>query len=289
MLQVSKSPSVTEDYEPAASPASSPVESLELVFGTLRRHLILILASSILTTLLALAYLAVTPASFTAVATLLIDRGKVQPFGQQQQVYVDSPIDSAQIESQIQILTSDKIALSVIDQLNLTQKLDSSSTRNPLTSEQMLMVFQKSLKVSRVGMSFVIEVRYVSTSAKLSAAVANAVVEAYINNEIETRNGTAEKATIWLQDRIRELAEQSTAADRAVAEFKAKNNIVQANNGQIVNDQQVSELNTRLVDARAQSSAAEARLDRINHVLRADGAGSVTDTLNSPIDRKSVV
>ena len=132
-------------------------------------------------------------------------------------------------------------------------------------------------------MSFVIEVSFVSNSAKLSAEIANAVVEAYITNQIETRNGTTEKATIWLQDRIRELGDQSTATDRAVAEFKTKNNIVQTNNGQLVNDQQVSELNTRLIDARAQTSAAEARLDRIDQVLRADGAGTVTDTLNSPI------
>ena len=131
MLQVSKSPSVTEDYEPAASPGSSPLELLELVFGVLRRHLVLILAACVLTTLLALAYLAITPERFTAFATLLIDRGKVQPFGQQQQVYVDSPIDSAAIESQIQIIASDNIALSVIEQLNLTEKLDSSAP-NPL-------------------------------------------------------------------------------------------------------------------------------------------------------------
>ena len=132
-------------------------------------------------------------------------------------------------------------------------------------------------------MSFVIEVSFASNTPELAAEIANAVVEAYVADQQEMRNGMTQKANLWLQDRIRELGEQSTTADRAVSEFKTKNNLLQTSTGQLVDDQQVSELNTRLIDARAQTGAAQARLDRINQVLRADGAGTVSDTLNNPI------
>ena len=102
MLQVTKTASA-EEHDPGEPQTASPAELVGLIFGVLRRHLLLILSVSLLAITLALSYLAVAPARFTAVATLLIDRGKVQPFAQQQQVYVDSPIDSAAIESQIQI------------------------------------------------------------------------------------------------------------------------------------------------------------------------------------------
>ena len=75
-----------------------------------------------------------------------------------------------------------------------------------------------------------------------------------------------------------------------MADFKAKNNLVNVGNGQFSDEQQVSQLNTQLVEARAQTSAAQARLDRIQQVINAAGdindthtTGTVADTLNSQI------
>ena len=120
MLQVSKAHSAAEDYGHVAAPeANSPAELLENLLGIVRRQYAVILFVSVLTMALALIYVVKATPKFTAVATMFIDRGKVQPFTQQQML-VDNPIDSGAMDSQIEILKSDAIALSVINGLHLT-------------------------------------------------------------------------------------------------------------------------------------------------------------------------
>ena len=65
-------------------------------------------------------YVLTTPPRFTATATLLIDTRKNQLF-QQQSVLSDTPVDSAAVESQVQILRSETIALAVIKQFGLAE------------------------------------------------------------------------------------------------------------------------------------------------------------------------
>ena len=112
---------------------------------------------------------------------MFIDRGKVQPFAQQQQILIDNPINSGAIDSQIEILKSDTIALSVINNLHLTDdpefggslgkptgtifglspnfSLKRTSSNSDLVRNA-LASFEKRLSVNRVGMSFVLAVEF---------------------------------------------------------------------------------------------------------------------------------
>jgi succinoglycan biosynthesis transport protein ExoP len=312
MLQVSKAHSAAEDYGHVAAPeANSPAELVENLLGIVRRQYAVILFVSALTIALALIYVVKATPKFTAVATMFIDRGKVQPFTQQQML-IDNPIDSGAMDSQIEILKSDAIALSVINSLRLTDdpefggRADKStgmpfglfsglfrendkSSSSDLSGEA-LASFEKRLSVKRVGISFVIEVSFISNKPERAAQIANAIVEAYINDQLEAKYEITRRANDWLQGRIAELQQQATTTDRAVADFKAKNNLVNVGNGQFSDEQQVSQLNTQLAEARAQTSTAQARLDRIERIINAAGdvndahtAGTVADTLNSAI------
>jgi succinoglycan biosynthesis transport protein ExoP len=309
MLQLSNRHSAPEDYRRLA-PEDSPAEILEHLLGIVRRQYLVILFVGVLITALALIYVATATPRFMAVATMFIDRGKVQPFGQQQ-ILIDNPIDSSALEGQLQILKSDAIALSVINSLHLTDdpefvgstakatwtifdafsgvfhsnNKDSNSdrTRSALAS------FEKRLSAGRVGISFVIEINFISNNPEKAAQIANAVVEAYINDQLEAKYEITRRANDWLQGRLGELQRLSTASDRAVADFKAKNNLVNVGNGQSADEQQISQLNTQLLEARAQTSTAQARLDRIEQIIKATGdlndpsTGTVADTLNNQI------
>ena len=139
-------------------------------------------------------------------------------------------------------------------------------------------------------MSFVIAISFISNKPERAAQIANAIVEAYINDQLEANTKLLDAANNWLQGRMGELQRQSTTSDRAVADFKAKNNLVNVGNGQSADEQQVSQLNTQLVEARAQTSTAQARLDRIEQIINAAGdandahaTGTVADTLNSQL------
>jgi succinoglycan biosynthesis transport protein ExoP len=313
MLQIDKRRDLEDypatDYGMADLESASPGALIERVIGVVRRQFAAIAFVSALTIALGVLYLFVTPPTFTAEATIFIDRGKAQ-FIQQQELFADAPIDSAAIESEIQILRSDNIARSVIKNLHLIESPEfgtpsriakllgsiahlfhpSQQTSEDDATQGAAYVFHSRLDAQRIGGSFIIAVTYKSHDATRAAQIANATVDAYMNYKMQAKFEETHRANVWLQDRVRELAEQSAAADQAVSDFAAKNNLATATTGKSINEQQISSLNAQLLDAQAQTSTAQARLDQIEGILTKDGElddtttfAAVADALTNPI------
>ena len=116
-----------------------------------------------------------------------------------------------------------------------------------------------------------------SSSADRAAQVANAVGDAYIDQQLTSHYNAIQQASDWLEVRIRELREQSAAAQRAVVEYKAQNNIVETASGGSVNDQHLVELNDQLAVAHAKAIEAKARFDQLDAVTRANASDSVVN------------
>ena len=154
------------------------------------------------------------------------------------------------------------------------------------------MAFEDRLSAIRIGFSNVIEISYNSSDPERAAQIANAVADAYIADQLNAKFEANRVATTWLQNRVRELGEQASAAERAVNSFTLQNNIVAAD-GKLIDDQQVAELNSRLVAARTETSNALARLDRFQALLSANDAdlssdnpsfdAPISDILGSPV------
>jgi succinoglycan biosynthesis transport protein ExoP len=142
------------------------------------------------------------------------------------------------------------------------------------------------VSAKRVGLTYVIEVGFQSRSPGGAARIANAVVQAYINDQLDAKFQATGRATAWLRDHIAELKEQSASADRAVEAFKEKNNMVSAD-GRLMNEQQVSELSSQLVGAKKRTAEAQARFDRVQAILQGDVVdATVTDSLNNGVVNK---
>ncbi|MBR0697943.1 polysaccharide biosynthesis tyrosine autokinase [Bradyrhizobium lablabi] len=260
-------------------------------------------------------YLLTAPKRFTGTAVLLIDSRKMQGLQTQAPAGGDSPIDSAMVDSQVEVLKSETIATSVIKQLNLLNSPEFTANEGGLLSsisdlfsglfpeqrpsEDALMrtaigKLIGNLSIKRVGLSYVIEISYQALSPEQAARVANAVAEGYINDSLESKYQASRRAAVWLQDRLKELRTQASTAERAVVDFKAKNNIVDAG-GRLLTEQQLAEINSSLTQARAQRAEAQAKLERITAILNADDNDSkvilndlatVTDTMNNPVITK---
>jgi succinoglycan biosynthesis transport protein ExoP len=292
-------------------------ELVEQVSGFLRRQypiFVFVIACSIAFGLL---YLFTTPARYTAHAMLLIDSSKARALQQTQQPAAlgDIPIDTAQVETQVEILKSESIGLSVIkDQrltedpefvgtggglfgaiLRLTSNLfgaelsNSSQPRSELQlSRSALGVFLRQRTVTRVARTYVLDIGYTSLSPGRAAGIANAIADAYIVDQLESKYQTTRRASAWLQDRLTELRTQALAADRAVLEFKEKNNIVTVDTGsggnKLLGEQQLAEATTQLTAARGATGEAQARLDRITEVMKHDVAdAAVADSLHNEV------
>ena len=129
-----------------------------------------------------------------------------------------------------------------------------------------------------------------SLNSDRAAQIANAVADAYIDDQLEAKYQAARRAGTWLQDRLRELREQASTAERAVVDFKNKHDMIDAG-GRTINEQQLAELNSQLVLARAQTADAQARVDRVQAVLSSNSpeatvSATVADTLKNEVISK---
>ncbi len=294
-----------------ADEAATSSETFQSVLDFIRRRYRIIAMATAITMALGFIYLATARPSYTASATLLIDTKKIQLF-QQQSMFNDLPIDSGSVESQVEILKSETIALAVIKQLHLVDDpefigqgggligtligvvsgLFASNEPNSefaLTREA-VNAFESRLSVRRVGLTYVILVSFQSFSPDRAAEIANAVADAYINDQLEAKYESARRAGTWLQARLRELREQASTAERVVVAFKNKNEMIDAG-GRSINEQQLAELNSELVLARSRTAEARAKLDRLEAVLRSGSpeaavTGTVADTLKNEVITK---
>ncbi|MET4330376.1 succinoglycan biosynthesis transport protein ExoP [Bradyrhizobium sp. i1.15.2] len=288
MLQVNKpSSEINRDYSEAES---SPAQTLTSYVEIIRRQFPTIVAIVSACVILAVLYLFTAAPQFTSTASMVIDTRKVQLF-QQQSVLGDIAVDSATVETQVEILKSENISLAVIRDLHLIDDpeftgagggalgavLDFvgslfSDGHAPSEFEQTrkaLERFEKNRTIKRLGLTYVMEIGYTSKDPRKAAQIANAIADAYIVDQLEAKYQATRRASVWLQDRIKELRTQASAAQRAVVDFKTANNIVDTG-GRLMNEQQLAEVNSQLVLAHASTAEARARLDRMNNMLKQD-------------------
>jgi len=271
-------------------------ELVTFALGFLRRQYPTIIFVVALALAASAIYLRITPPTYAGQVKVLFGNPR-SPFLQQQSMLAETPIDAAQLETQIQILKSKAIATSVINQLNLAEDPDLRDSgalpsawqaiqrwlggtssdhraRND-TIDGLVSAFDERLSAIRLGLSNVIEISYQASNAERSAEIANAVATAYVTDKLNAQFGANRTANTWLQDRLKELGQQALTAERAVNAFKSQNNIVAAG-GKLMDEQQVADLNGRLVAARAQTSEALARLNRFQAILKSNSADSMS-------------
>ena len=284
MLQV-RNPKPIDEYDAPRSTAMSPGELLEALVGLTRRRLAIIVLIFSLCVMCGAVYLFTAPPKFLAKAELLIDTKKAQPF--QQSMVGDLAMDSAAVESQIEVLKSENIATSVIKDLHLTQDpgfvgakpglfgtllgylWPSTPTSETDLQQRAYNAFESGLQAKRIANTYVIEIGFLSLSPDRAAEIANATADAYIVDQLEAKYQATKRASAWLQDRIQELREQASTAERAVLDFKKQNNIVDTG-GRLIGEQQLAELNSQIVLARAATAEARARLNRISDITKHD-------------------
>ena len=277
--------------------------------GFLHRQYGIIAFTAILALAATLLYLHVTPPVYTAHVQILLANPKAQ-FVQQESIVAEPSFDRSGVETQLQIISSPTIASSVIDQLHLAPDLASGAS-SPLRAlisrvqgifgkkkeaarpqtDKLVEAFLKRLSATRLAMTNVIDVSFSWDDPLRAAEIANAIGKAYITDQLSAKFEANRTATLWLEQRIQQLGDQAEAAERAVNTYKTQHNIV-SSEGKSVDEQQITDLNSRLVAARAQTADLKARLSRYETVLKQtptdpqsigtlDTAGS--DVLNSPI------
>jgi uncharacterized protein involved in exopolysaccharide biosynthesis/Mrp family chromosome partitioning ATPase len=227
--------------------------SVSDIIGFLQRYLRFIAMWVVMGVLVALFYNATTDRLFTASTSILIEP-KISQLVQQQAAEVNLSLDTAQIESQIAVMQSEKIAAMVIDELKLMDDLVFNRSRSPSItgrflklkamidgkplnepdsdsqarlspferSRRTMSVFYEGLSIRRLGVSYALEISFRSADPETAAKIANAIADAFVREQVETKAAAAREGGAWLEKRLRELRTQMNAATQEAQEFRSR-------------------------------------------------------------------
>lgn len=294
----------------------SEVIDVEAVLAIARRQWIVVAACMAAGLLLGFIYLLSAVPLYTSQISVLIDRNNKQ-FADQLTLGGGVLDDEGSVLSQVELLKSQTIALSVVDKLQLIDdpqfqasfgSLYKSAYRSVVKIFSVSQWFssddvdanadieerkrdaaagvQGNIDVTRVGRSYVLTVEYVSPFPTLSQKVANALGDAYLEDSLNSKYEATRRASNWLLERIAELRQQALDTDLAVQKFKSAHGLVTAGD-QLVSDQQLSELNSALIVAQSDVAKSKAKLQRIEQIIASGQSDAiVSDVLDSSISNE---
>ncbi len=277
------------DRLPEFGAPETPVFDLGALWRILAARVnVMLVTAAVVLAIATAAWLFITPL-FSASAVLMLDQRK-NAVADGNAVLGGLPTDPTSIQNQVQILTSRKLAATVVQKLNLDRDGEfgtagaAPSAPGTPAFEQTIDRVLKRLKVEPAGLSTSIAVSVGSVKAERSAELTNAWVDAYIDDQLTTKFEATQKAGEWFAIRARQLATQVQADEVEVQTYKAKHGIVNtAGVGGSLIDQQTASVSTQLITAKAELAQKQAAHNRIVQLQRAGRAADASEVAGSPL------
>ncbi len=255
------------------------------ILSVLWRDKATILVTTTAALVAAVLFVVLVPHRYTAATQILIDPTDLHAVGNDL-----TPANQAndatvlQVESQVRVLTSDSVLGRVVraEGLDNDPEFVSKSTGDVADrSAVALTALKRSVQVKRAERTYVVDVSVTAREPAKAARIANAIAQAYLEEQTDVRSDAARQISQSLSARLSELKERLRAAEDRVEAFKAHNNILDSS-GQLVNEQQLTEMNNQLGVARARTAAAKSRLDQVQQVqLSKDEIGAFPEAVQS--------
>jgi polysaccharide biosynthesis transport protein len=284
--------------------ADAPFAELDLhkIWSVVWRGKTTILRATAISLAVAFVFLLVTPRQYTAVTELLIDPSDLRAVGGEL-TPASGMGDAAvlQVESQSRVLTSDSVLERVVSDQDLADDPEftkPSFTRvvlngvmdlfraqhSPVDNKLVALdEFKRNIKVTRTDRTYVVDIDVTSKDPEKAARLANAIADSYLAEQTQARADAARQISQTLSARLKELQDRVQNAEDKVEAYKAQNNIVDATNGQLVNEQQLTELNRLLEAARSRTADAQARYAQVERVQQSkDQTGAFPEAVQSP-------
>ena len=144
---------------------------------------------------------------------------------------------------------------------------------------------RKRLKVTRQPTTFLVDIDVSSEYPEKAARIANAIAVSYFYEQVHSKYDT--KGTIACRlagsRQIDELKSRVLSSDKAVEEFRAANNLTIAQ-GVTVNDQQLGDLNSKLIEAHVQTAEAHSKFEQVQNIAKTHAdPGTLDQALSSDV------
>jgi succinoglycan biosynthesis transport protein ExoP len=250
-----------------------------------------------------LVLLTMTP-RYTATAQVFLQPRKEKILGTEQ-IVSELSLDSSNVDSQVSVIQSTNLLrrvvqaerlandpefgageLGLFSYLNELFKLSEGDTpdskesgglpRNdeiPPGVSHAIKNLRDALDVQRVNKTLVLSISVTSKDRTKATRLSNAIANAFVVDQVEARYEAAKHASVWLSERIAELRQQVRQSEEEVARFRREHNLISTSSEgkQTITEQQLSELNEKLIIARAETAERLAKYQQAAKVVSQGG------------------
>ena len=304
---------------PVWTPPAQPPDFLDGLWK-IWRHRGLVACSTIGLGLASVILVYHLPTYYTAEAQVLVGVPDVQIFSNEARVAANNETASEKVENERIAIQSRDLAKQVVDQLNLASDPEFNPALkagkswldylNPLgyvsaLAQRIRALFEAKgpppsandkpndnplidallghLDVSTLGRSQVLSVKVSAREPDKAATIANTLASSYLASQKSLKTADSNRIEGYLSGRIAELRQQVDKSQRAVADYRRQFGLYQGTSASVTS-QQLTELNTQLIDAQTAKAEADSRLNEAIALRKGGVAGdSLPDVLNSPV------
>jgi capsular exopolysaccharide synthesis family protein len=272
------------------------VIDLRQYWNTINRHKWGIIGFSIVVAMLTTLVVFSMKPVYRAQATLLIESKNANVVSIEEVYGLDAG-NSEYYLTQFEILKSRQLAERVIEKLNLMDNPEFNQepgfisttiasakgllplgVEEELTEEEQARIrlqevtnqFIVNLTIEPIRKTQLVSISYDSYDKLLSAQIANAIGEAYIENNLEARLQLTYKASEWLMERLSGLRDKLKAAEQNLQDYREKEQIVGSDGGFDIANSELDLVASKLVDARRDRLALESLNSQIRRIDRSN-------------------
>lgn len=287
------------DDAPAAAQGSDGV-SLRDLASILVRNKAWIFGAAITCAVLAAGYLAVAKPTYTSTAEVYVDpRDRPTPKEDPSEKSSVPGDGLLLVESQLKIITSGKVLSRVVDQMKLSEDPEFNGRDGFIANIKAVFGFGEAdnphlaalrrlrlvTSTKRNERSYVIDVSVTAHEPERAADLANAVANAYLEEQASANANFNRRLSDAIKSQLERMRNAVSQSEQAVATYKAAHNLV-GSRDRLVTDQELTEANTQLSNAKAKLDEAEARVKLVASI---ESGGTPLESLPEAIQSNAIV
>lgn len=256
----------------------------------LRKRMWLIGGIALAVVALGVVYLAITPRVYRATASIIIESSNPRVLGDQSDSVDFGPGDywsnKEYFETQYKILSSREVLSRVVEKKGLARDLDFlgvakiedvEKRAEKLEKIDPVEVLSKAMRVEPVKNSQLAQIVVEDENPARAAELANAIVEAYTESNLDRRQDGTRAASQWLAEQMQDLKGKLETSEIELYNFRKDNDILATSieDRQSINSRRLVALNeslTKVIGQRVELEAALVEVDRTEKTSKVQDA-----------------
>lgn len=245
---------------------------------------------AVVVTVVTIGTLSTTPV-YKATTRVLIDR-EYKNLAEIKEIYYYDPYVEDYYQTQYELIKSTATAIRVVKNLNLKENPEFNTslkkteigmfqgllkgirdifvstpqtTQRPIEDTAIILVkkIQGGLKVEPVKNSRIVNISYEYPEPRLAAAIADGIANAYVEQVLDMKMGTARQAVEWMSKKIEEQKKKLEESQQALQAYMKDKDIVELENKEAVTPLKLQNLSYQLIQAEAKRRESEALYNQV--------------------------